>query len=96
MTPVRVTPMMPGRAPMVLVRPSRMEAYLGDRSAWFEYKPATDTLARPSAAEISPADRCCLSAGFRPQAPCEGKSRSQLLDVEAEVYRACQVNNAQF
>jgi hypothetical protein len=30
--PVRGTPITPGRAPMVFVRPSNMEAYRGERS----------------------------------------------------------------
>lgn len=52
---MRVTPIIPGNAPAVLVSPKRREACFGDKSAWFEYKPATEQLAKPSAMEISPA-----------------------------------------
>ena len=46
----RRAPMMPGRAPVVLVRPSRKGAWRGDRSAWLQYSPTVLKLAHPSAA----------------------------------------------
>ena len=51
------TPMMPGTAPPVLVRPSRMGACRGDRSAWLQYRPAKDQLPRPRASVMSAAGR---------------------------------------
>lgn len=47
-SPVKLTPMMPGVAPAVLVNPKSMLEYLGDKSAWLEYNPEIENALSPS------------------------------------------------